>query len=134
MALISVLGILVLYEEWQRNIRYEPNIMFCHKDAAYQTCDEVSHSQTRKFLVALADNYILGTHGGIGVTAGLDLNYKKSEQATISVWRLDNSTSEEGKVKQAKQSSSLDQWKEFPNVFHLSNCCCASCIVSPDQL
>jgi hypothetical protein len=98
-ALSGVLEIPVLHEERQRNIRHEPDIMFRHKDAAWpRPVIEVSHSQKRKSLVALADNYILGTYGGIGVMVGLDLDYKKSKQATISVWRLNNSTNDDGEL------------------------------------
>jgi hypothetical protein len=32
------------------------------------------------------------------VVVGLDLDYKKSKQATISIWRLKSSTNEEGEV------------------------------------
>ncbi len=60
---------------------------------------EVAHSQKRKSLVDLADNYyILGSYGGIGVVVGLDLDYKKSKEASISVWRLKNSTNDDGEV------------------------------------
>jgi hypothetical protein len=86
-------------EDRQRNIRHEPDIMFMHKDAAWPgVVIEVSHSQKKKYLVDLAENYILGTYGGISVVVGLDLDYKKSKQATISIWRLKNSTNDGGEV------------------------------------
>jgi hypothetical protein len=59
---------------------------------------EVAHLQKRKTLVGLADNYILGSYGGIGAVVGLDLDYKKSKEASISVWRLKNSTNDAGEV------------------------------------
>lgn len=59
---------------------------------------EVAHSQKRKSLVGLTDNYILGLYGGIGVVVSLDFDYKKSKEALISVWRLKNSTNNDGEV------------------------------------
>jgi hypothetical protein len=86
-------------DDQQQNIRHEPDIRFQHKDAAWPgVVIEVAHSQTRKSLVGLADNYILGSYGGIGVVVGLDLDYKKSKEASISVWRLKNSTNDDGEV------------------------------------
>ncbi|CZR64903.1 uncharacterized protein PAC_14803 [Phialocephala subalpina] len=86
-------------DDQQQNIRHEPDIRFQHKDAAWPgVVIEVAHSQTRKSLVGLADNYILGSYGGIGVVVGLDLDYKKSKEASISVWRLKNSANDDGEV------------------------------------
>src|SRR5438045_3635706 len=89
----------ILDEDQQRNIRHEPDMMFMHKNAAWPgVVIEVSHSQKKKSMVDLADDYILGTYGSISVVVGLDLDYKKSKQATISIWRLKNSTSDDGEV------------------------------------
>jgi len=83
----------------QQIIRHEPDMRFQHKDAAWPgVVIEVAHSQKRKSLVGLADNYILESYGGIGVVVGLDLDYKKSKKASISVWRLKNSTNDDGEV------------------------------------
>jgi hypothetical protein len=35
----------------------------------------------------LAEDYILGSDGNIRVVIGLDIEYKQSKKATISVWR-----------------------------------------------
>lgn len=95
----GVLNFLIGDEDQQQNIRHEPDIRFQHKDAAWPgVVIEVAHSQTRKSLVDLADNYILGSYGGITVLVGLDLDYKKSKEASISVWRLKNFTNEDGEV------------------------------------
>ena len=40
--------------------------MFAHKDAAWsRPVIDASHSQKKESLVDLADNYVLGTYGGI---------------------------------------------------------------------
>jgi hypothetical protein len=81
----------------QRKIRHEPDIAFMHKGAAWPgVVVEVSHSQKKKSLVDLADDYILGTDGGTGVMVGIDLDYKRSKEATISIWRLNLYTNDEG--------------------------------------
>ncbi|CZR67846.1 uncharacterized protein PAC_17745 [Phialocephala subalpina] len=72
---------------------------FQYKDAAWPgVVIEVAHSQERKSLVGLADNHILGSYSGIGVVVGLDLDHKKSKEASISVWRLKNSVNDDGEV------------------------------------
>jgi hypothetical protein len=83
----------------QQSIRHEPDLMFQHKDAAWPgVVIEVSYSQKKKALPRLADNYILGSDGNIRVVVGLDLDYKKSKEASISVWRLKSSTNRNGEV------------------------------------
>ncbi|KAG0653111.1 hypothetical protein D0Z07_9397 [Hyphodiscus hymeniophilus] len=95
----GVLNFQIGDDDQQQNIRHEPDIRFQHKDAAWPgVVIEVAHSQNRKSLVGLADNYILGSYGGIGVVIGLDLDYKRSREASISVWRLKNSTNDDGEV------------------------------------
>lgn len=95
----GVLNFTIGDDDQQQNIRHEPDIRFQHKDAAWPgVVIEVAHSQKRKSLVGLADNYILGSYGGISVMVGLDLDYRKSKEASISVWRLKNSTNEDGEV------------------------------------
>lgn len=46
---------------------------------------EVSCSQKRKSLINLAENYLLASDGGIRVMFGIDLEYKKSKEASISI-------------------------------------------------
>jgi len=38
----------------------------------------------------------LAHNGAIGVVVGIDLDYKQSKEATISMWRLKNSTNNDG--------------------------------------
>lgn len=86
-------------DDQQQNVRHEPDIRFQHKNAAWPgVVIEVAYSQKRKSLLGLADNYILGSYGGIGVVVGLDLDYRKSKEASISVWRLKNHTNNNGEV------------------------------------
>jgi deoxyinosine 3'endonuclease (endonuclease V) len=47
----------------------------------------MSYAQKRKNLDRLTDNYILGSDGNIRVVVGLDIEYKTSKKATLSVWR-----------------------------------------------
>ncbi len=60
---------------------------------------EVSYSQKRKSLVDLAENYLLASDGGIRVMVGVDLEYKKSKEAGISIWRLKTSPGDDGQSK-----------------------------------
>jgi hypothetical protein len=55
---------------------------------------EISYSQKRKDLRYIADDYIIGSGGSIGVVIGLDIEYRKktskptsSKMATVSMWR-----------------------------------------------
>jgi hypothetical protein len=57
---------------------------------------EVSYSQKWKSLIDLAENYLLESDGGIRVMVGLDLEYKKSKEASISIWRLKTSRGLDG--------------------------------------
>jgi hypothetical protein len=47
---------------------------------------EVSFSQKRKDLPRLADDYILGSNGGIRIVVGLDIEYS-GKMDKLSVWR-----------------------------------------------
>jgi hypothetical protein len=99
---MSGIELTVLDKDGKPNIRHEPDMMFMYKHAAFPVLViEVSHPQKKKALVDLADNYILGTYGGIGVVVGIDLDHKQSKEATLSIWRLKNTNNdgeEEGEV------------------------------------
>ncbi|KAH0558947.1 hypothetical protein GP486_004429 [Trichoglossum hirsutum] len=85
---------------WDAEINLEyprrcPDAAFRHSAVKYPSVVlEVSFSQKRKDLPYLADSYIIGSGGSIGVVVALDLeHYRKganrpqSKEATISVWR-----------------------------------------------
>jgi hypothetical protein len=70
--------------------RHHPDGSFGHEDASYPgLLIEVSHSQKRKDLPFLADDYILGSNGLIQVVIGIDLEYRKKKgmEAKVIVWR-----------------------------------------------
>ena len=67
---------------------HDPDATFYYKDTRWpRIVIEVSYSQKRKALKDLAEDYILGSIGNISVVIGLDIEYKISKQATLSVWR-----------------------------------------------
>ncbi|KAI9763111.1 MAG: hypothetical protein M1840_000923 [Geoglossum simile] len=57
---------------------------------------ETSFSQKRKDLARLADHYILGSYGNIKMVVGLDIEYRGSKRATVSVWESDMGLDEDG--------------------------------------
>jgi hypothetical protein len=68
--------------------RHDPDAQFRHSRAQYPgVVIEVSYSQKRRDLARLADDYILGSDGDIRAVVGLDVEYRGSKKATISVWR-----------------------------------------------
>ncbi|PBP23773.1 hypothetical protein BUE80_DR005466 [Diplocarpon rosae] len=84
---------------------HSPDAQFRHSEAHYPgIVIEVSYTQKRKDLRKLADQYILGSDGDIKVVVGLDIEYKASKQATLSVWRpaiVKNQVGEKELVSQA---------------------------------
>jgi hypothetical protein len=68
--------------------RREPDASFRHIDAEYPgVVIEVSYSQKRDDLPRLADDYLLGSDGSTRVLIGLDVEYRGSRKATVSIWR-----------------------------------------------
>jgi hypothetical protein len=66
----------------------EPDASFRHVDAEYPgVVIEVSYSQKRKDLPHLADSYLLGSDGSTRVFIGIDIEYRGSHKATVSIWR-----------------------------------------------
>lgn len=61
---------------------------------------EVSYSQIPKTIPYLVDNYILCSNGNIKAVVGLDVDYK-TKKGTVSVWRPQLSTTEEGQIELA---------------------------------
>ncbi len=85
------------FEEEDKKLQHAPDIRFYHEDAAWPgVVIEVSYAQKRKSLVDLADNYLLASDGGIRVLVGIDVEYKKLKEASISIWRLKMSLGDDG--------------------------------------
>ncbi|CZT48682.1 uncharacterized protein RSE6_09421 [Rhynchosporium secalis] len=85
------------FEENGKKFKHEPDIRFHHEDAAWPgVIIEVSYSQKRKSLIDLAENYLLASDGGIRVMVGIDIEYKKLKEASMSIWRLKTSQGVDG--------------------------------------
>jgi hypothetical protein len=63
----------------------------------------------KKQLKDLAEDYILGSDRNIRVVIGLDIKYKKSKKATISVWRLQYVECRDGQEDLVSMQTVLDQ-------------------------
>lgn len=73
--------------------RREPDASFGHRQALYPgVIVEVCYSQKSKRISRLADEYILNTDGSVNVVVALDIDYKGSKKATITVWRAEYAT------------------------------------------
>ncbi|RDL33125.1 Uncharacterized protein BP5553_08564 [Venustampulla echinocandica] len=67
---------------------HQPDASFQHFNAQYPgVIIELSYSQKKKDLSRLANEYILGSDADIRVVIGIDVEYKGSKRATISMWR-----------------------------------------------
>jgi hypothetical protein len=66
----------------------EPDASFRHVDAEYPgVVIEISYSQKRKDLPRLADSFLLDSNGSTRVFIGIDIEYRGSHKATVSIWR-----------------------------------------------
>lgn len=70
---------------------------------------EVSFTQKRKDLARLADNYILRPDGNIRAVMGLDIEHKRSKEATLSVRRPHFEIHEAGMKELVAQQSVTNQ-------------------------
>jgi len=67
---------------------HQPDASFQHFEAQYPgVILELSYSQKRKDLSRLAHEYILGSDADIRVVIGIDVEYKGSKKASVSIWR-----------------------------------------------
>ncbi|KAK0104985.1 hypothetical protein ONS95_004645 [Cadophora gregata] len=69
--------------------RHDPDAQFKHLKAQFPSVIiEVSHSQKKRDLPHLADEYILGSDANIQVVVGIDIEYRgdNAGMATLSVW------------------------------------------------
>jgi len=68
--------------------KHDPDASFRHWKAKYPgVVIEVSHSQKKRDLPRLADDYILGSNSRIRAVVGIDVNYRGGKMATVSIWR-----------------------------------------------
>lgn len=67
---------------------HRPDASFQHYEAQYPgVILELSYSQKKKDLSRLAHDYILGSDANICVVIGIDVEYKGSKKASVSIWR-----------------------------------------------
>ncbi|KAL2040037.1 hypothetical protein N7G274_007440 [Stereocaulon virgatum] len=72
----------------ERYPKYTRDASFPRADSQYPLVIETSYSQKYKDLARLADEYICGSDGNIGVVLGLDIEYRVgSKRASVSIWR-----------------------------------------------
>lgn len=66
----------------------EPDASFGHSNAQYPgVVIEICYSQKRRDVTRLVDDYILNTDGSIKAVVCVDIDYKQSQRATLSIWR-----------------------------------------------
>lgn len=67
---------------------HQPDASFQHFEAQYPgVILELSYSQKKKDLPRYTNEYILGSDANIRVVIGIDVEYKGSKEASVSVWR-----------------------------------------------
>jgi hypothetical protein len=72
----------------QKYIKREPDASFGHHRGRYPgVIVEVCYSQKSRRISHLADQYILNTDGSVNAVIALDIDYKGSKKATMSLWR-----------------------------------------------
>lgn len=70
-----------------------PDALFKHEQAKYPgIIIEVCDSQKVRAAADLADDYILDTNGNVKVAITLNVEYRNSKKATISIWRPEDVT------------------------------------------
>ncbi|KAG8408025.1 hypothetical protein J3459_018261 [Metarhizium acridum] len=90
--------------------RHDPDAQFRHLRAQYPgVVIEVSYTQKRKELAHIAEDYILGSKGSVRVVIGLDIEYRNSKKATLSVWRPDVVQNEAGEPELVAVQTTVDQ-------------------------
>jgi hypothetical protein len=79
--------------------KYEPDASFRHRDAQYPgVIVEVAYSQKKLCLGRLAENYILDSDASIRAVVCVNIEYgnQESRKATLSVWRPNLFTTDDG--------------------------------------
>ena len=68
--------------------KHSPDASFGYRNSKYpHLVIEVSYTQKQKDLKYLADTYIVDSNESIGVVIGLDIEYRGTKKAMLSVWR-----------------------------------------------
>ena len=96
--------------------KHDPDSQFRHSEAQYPgVVIEVSYSQKRRDLSHIADDYILGSDGDIRVVVGIDVEYRGSKKATLSVWRPKVVENEVGEAELVAEQTVVEQvlYKSF---------------------
>lgn len=116
----------------RRYIKREPDASFGHRRAQYPgVIIEVCYSQKRRQISRLADDYILNTDGSVNVVVCLDIDYKGSKKATISVWRPEYVTIDG--VEEFRTSAVVEAQVRSCPIKHFSNFLLISCQGLPDS-
>ncbi|KAF2022604.1 hypothetical protein EK21DRAFT_105697 [Setomelanomma holmii] len=87
------------YDARSSKSKNEPDASFKHEDAEFPgVIVEVAYSQNKADLRRLAEDYILDSDTNVRVVVGLYIEYghKKSRKATLSVWRPELVTTDDG--------------------------------------
>jgi hypothetical protein len=93
----------------RRYAKHSPDGSFKHIDAQYPgVVMEVSYSQKRKDLQALARDYIRGSEASIQVVIGIDLEYT-GRKATLTVWRPQMRVRDSGKERLVEHRTLCNQ-------------------------
>jgi hypothetical protein len=89
----------ICYDASSSKSKNEPDPLFKHEDAEFLgVIVEVVYSQNKAHLRRLAKDYILNADTNVRVVVGLCVEYshKKSRKATLSVWRPELVTTNDG--------------------------------------
>ncbi|ESZ91860.1 hypothetical protein SBOR_7766 [Sclerotinia borealis F-4128] len=85
---INLIGSTTIGFEDPKYSKHDPDAQFLHSGARYPgVVLEVSNSRKRKDLKRLAEDYIYETNGDIRFMIGIDIDYRGSKEATLSVWQ-----------------------------------------------
>ena len=68
--------------------KHDPDISYMHIESVWPgVVIEISYSQKKKDLPRLADDYIMGSVGNIKMVVGLDIEYRGTQAASLSIWQ-----------------------------------------------
>lgn len=100
-------SILLPYGGSKRSVLRHPDISFGDVKARYpRVIIEVAYSQKRKQLAELANSYITGSRGGVGVVVGIDLPYRRRGESQLMIWRSKSATENSGEGAESEMTVS----------------------------